>query len=147
MVKRRSTSRSSKSGKKCMRPGPITNNGYLNFLRVYRKTCCGMSPQETVIRGAEKWMSLSEREREKYNRMACRPRSRPRKRTKAKKCMRPGPITNNGYLNFMRMYRKTCCGMTPQETIKRGAKKWMSMSEEEREKYYRAAENKSRRTC
>ncbi|XP_023297758.2 protamine-like protein 99C [Lucilia cuprina] len=143
-IRGRSRSRGgSGSAKRCMRPGPITKNGYLNFLREYRKACCGMSPQETIIRGAQQWNKLSEKEKEKYNRMS-KPRRRRRRLSSAKRCMRPGPVTNNGYLNFLRDYRKQCCGMSPRETIRRGAQQWLKLSEEEREKYNRLARRRSR---
>lgn len=54
------------SGGKCMRPGPITTNGYLNFLREYRKKHCGLSAVETVRQGAAEWNKLSEQEKNRY---------------------------------------------------------------------------------
>ncbi|XP_065366190.1 protamine-like [Calliphora vicina] len=148
MAKRvRSHSRRGRANR-CMRPGPVTNNGYLNFLRKYRKSCCGMTPQETIVQGAKQWNKLPEKEKEKYSRMSKPRRRRSRSRSQSsKRCMRPGPITNNGYLNFLRDYRKQCCGMSPTETIRRGALRWMKLSEKEKEKYNRLAQRGRRRVC
>lgn len=120
--------RARSSGRKCMRPGPVTNNGYLNFLREYRKKCCGLSAVETVVRGAEQWNQLSQAEKDKYRDKATRRNGRG-------KCMRPGPVTNNGYLNFLREYRRKHCGLTAVQTVRQGAKAWNSLSEQEKNKY------------
>lgn len=44
------------------------------------------------------------------------------------RCMKPGPIVRNPYLNFLRKFRKENCGLTPVETIRRGAKAWKSLT-------------------
>lgn len=49
-----------------MKPGPVVRNPYLNFLRKFRKENCGLSPIETVRRGAQAWKNLSEEERLYY---------------------------------------------------------------------------------
>ncbi|XP_014093726.1 protamine-like protein 99C [Bactrocera oleae] len=179
---------------RCMRPGPITSNGYLNFLREFRKKCCGMSAVETVRQGAKAWNRLSCKQKAKYRAMACkrprrkkrrscrpkrrrrscrpkrrkrrscrpkrrkrsscrrkrrpkrrrscRRRSRPRRRRcgrKRKRCMKPGPVTANAYLNFLRAYRRKHCGLSPQETVQKGARRWCSLSPECKRRYMRQA--------
>ncbi|KAH8367668.1 hypothetical protein KR084_001341 [Drosophila pseudotakahashii] len=37
----------------------LTRNGYLNFLRDYKKRFCGISPQDMVRYGARQWNKLS----------------------------------------------------------------------------------------
>ena len=56
---------------KCMRPGPITSNGYLNFLREYRKKRCGLTAVQTVVCGAKEWNCLSCAQKKKYRLMVC----------------------------------------------------------------------------
>ena len=51
------------------------------------------------------------------------------------RCMHPGPIVRNPYLNFLRKFRRENCGLTPVETIRRGAKAWKSLSIKERLDY------------
>uniref|UniRef100_W8C5A7 Protamine n=1 Tax=Ceratitis capitata TaxID=7213 RepID=W8C5A7_CERCA len=178
----------------CMRGGPITSNGYLNFLREFRKKCCGLSAVETVRQGAKLWNRLSCKQKDKYRlmgrnarprrrrcapkrkrrscaprrrkrrscarkrrrprcgkrrrpkrRRSCRPkRSRPRRRPRGcsrrrKRCMKPGPVTANAFLNFLRAYRRKHCGLTPQETVKKGARRWCSLSPECKRRYMRQA--------
>ncbi|XP_067636598.1 protamine-like protein 99C [Eurosta solidaginis] len=182
---------------RCMRPGPITSNGYLNFLREFRKKCCGMTAVETVRQGAKQWNRLSCGQKAKYRAMGrklggcrrkrrkrrgcrpkrrrrscrpkrrkrrgCRPKKRrrrsgcrkkrrpkrrgcrkrrPRRRRcgrKRKRCMKPGPLTANAYLNFLRAYKRKHCGLSPQETVRKGARKWCSLSPECRRRYMRQA--------
>ncbi|XP_011189239.1 protamine [Zeugodacus cucurbitae] len=176
---------------RCMRPGPITSNGYLNFLREFRKKCCGMSAVETVRQGAKAWNRLSCKQKAKYRQMACkRPRRkkrrscrpkrrrrscrpkrrkrrgcRPKRRRRSgcrrkrrpkrrscrpkrrrrrcgsrrKRCMKPGPVTANAYLNFLRAYRRRHCGLSPQETVKKGARRWCSLAPECKRRYMRQA--------
>lgn len=57
------------SGGKCMRPGPMTRNGYLNFLREYRQKHCGLTAVETVRQGAFAWNKLSQEEKNRYKQM------------------------------------------------------------------------------
>ncbi|EDW63672.1 protamine-like protein 99C [Drosophila virilis] len=57
---------------KCQKPGPITNNGYLNFLRVYRRKHCGLSPKELVMKAARAWCRLPECKKDRYRRQACK---------------------------------------------------------------------------
>lgn len=59
----------------CQNPGPITNNGYLNFLRMYRKKHCGLKPRELVMRAARAWCRLSECKKERYRRLVSMIRS------------------------------------------------------------------------
>ncbi|XP_030241874.1 keratin-associated protein 10-11-like isoform X2 [Drosophila navojoa] len=57
---------------KCQKPGPITNNGYLNFLRAYRRKHCGLKPKELVMKAARAWCRLPECKKDYYRRQACR---------------------------------------------------------------------------
>ncbi|XP_017481097.1 PREDICTED: protamine-like [Rhagoletis zephyria] len=193
---------------RCMRPGPITSNGYLNYLREFRMKCCGLSAVETVRQGAKQWNRLSCKQKAKYRAMACkrprrnkmrrscrpkrrrrrgcrpkkrrrscrpkrrrrrgcrpkkrrrsgcrkkrrprrrsrscRRRSRPRRmrrscRSRRKRCMKPGPVTANAFLNFLRAYRRKHCGLSPQEAVKKGARRWCSMAPECKRRYMRQA--------
>ncbi|KAH8240579.1 protamine [Drosophila bipectinata] len=58
--------------KKTCKPGPIMNNGYLNFVRAYREKHCNMKPQELIRRAARAWCRLSEEKKDIYRRMACK---------------------------------------------------------------------------
>ncbi|XP_017045475.1 uncharacterized protein LOC108091036 [Drosophila ficusphila] len=50
--------------------GPITTNGYLNFLRAFRKGKIGLTPQEMVQQGALAWRELSVEEKDRFRHMA-----------------------------------------------------------------------------
>lgn len=60
-----------KPKKTSCKPGPIMNNGYLNFVRAYREKHCGMKPRELIRRAARAWCRLSEEKKDKYRRMVC----------------------------------------------------------------------------
>lgn len=53
----------------------------------------------------------------------------------AKRCLLPGPMQRNPYLNFLREYRKKCCGLSAVETVRQGAKAWKELPKEERQRY------------
>ncbi|TMW43007.1 hypothetical protein DOY81_011913, partial [Sarcophaga bullata] len=55
------------------------------------------------------------------------------------RCMKPGPIVRNPYLNFLRKFRKENCGLTPVETIRRGARAWKSLTVSEKLSYIKEA--------
>ncbi|XP_016956523.1 protamine-like protein 99C [Drosophila biarmipes] len=57
---------------KCSKPGPVTNNGYLNFVRSFRKKHCGLKPQELIMEAAKAWSRLPEEKKDRYRRMACK---------------------------------------------------------------------------
>lgn len=80
--------------------------------------------------------SLSSRKRKKTPQCGNRRKRRSRGK-KRKRCMKPGPLTNNPYLNFLRSYRRKHCGLTPQELIQKGARKWVSMTPEQQARYRR----------
>ncbi|XP_037823495.1 uncharacterized protein LOC119611850 [Lucilia sericata] len=243
-----------RSGGRCLKPGPVGRNPYLNFLRKFRKENCGLSPIETIQEGAKEWKRLKKEDRLKFieeafyapkrrrqsnmssrgrtsrrrtSRRAGRSRGRinksnlilwktfriffflvfenikfcvakigaiqsyfekpnanvceninappttvpthitmaqctPRKTTRmarrgrsaqcpracptpttpqsvaapaAARCLRPGPVQRNPFLNFLREYRKTCCGLTAIETVRQGAKAWKNLSNEEKQRY------------
>ncbi|KAH8295071.1 hypothetical protein KR018_006675, partial [Drosophila ironensis] len=58
--------------KKCSKPGPVTNNPYLNFVRAYRKKHCGLKPNDLIRKAARAWCRLSEEKKDVYRRMACK---------------------------------------------------------------------------
>ncbi|XP_073848115.1 uncharacterized protein [Musca autumnalis] len=57
---------SSGAGGRCLRPGPVGRNPYLNFLREFRKSNCGLSAVETIRKGAEEWRKLPPEQKLKY---------------------------------------------------------------------------------
>ncbi|KAH8410037.1 hypothetical protein KR009_004502 [Drosophila setifemur] len=65
----------SKPKKPCARkcnPGPMTNNGYLNFVRSFREANCGLKPREMIIKAARAWCALPEEKKDHYRRLACK---------------------------------------------------------------------------
>ncbi|XP_030386863.1 protamine-like [Scaptodrosophila lebanonensis] len=58
--------------KRCSKPGPVTNNGYMNFIRAFRKKHCGLQPKELIMNAARAWCRLSEQKKYRYRRMACK---------------------------------------------------------------------------
>ncbi|KAK9695040.1 Protamine and protamine like [Popillia japonica] len=50
---------------------------------------------------------------------------------------RPGRITRNPFLNFLRDYRKNHCNMTVVQIACEGAKEWRAMSDEQKQQYMR----------
>ncbi|BFF96959.1 protamine-like protein 99C [Drosophila madeirensis] len=54
---------------KAQRVGPVTRNGYLNFLRDYKRQNVGLSPREMVRKGAKAWNALDCKEKDRYRRM------------------------------------------------------------------------------
>ncbi|GLV39484.1 hypothetical protein CBL_09629 [Carabus blaptoides fortunei] len=68
---------SPKDGECCTkyRPGKITRNPFLNFLREYRKQCCSDSILQVAIDGAKEWNNMTAAEREPYIQQAmCAPK-------------------------------------------------------------------------
>ncbi|XP_037726228.1 protamine-like protein 99C [Drosophila subpulchrella] len=47
----------------------VTNNGYLNFLREYKKAHCGVSPKDMVRFGARQWNQLTLEDKDFYKNM------------------------------------------------------------------------------
>ncbi|XP_037726435.1 protamine-like protein 99C [Drosophila subpulchrella] len=47
----------------------ITNNGYLNFLMVYKKAFCGVSTKDMVRFGARQWNQLTLKEKQLFKNM------------------------------------------------------------------------------
>ncbi|XP_030371031.1 protamine-like isoform X2 [Scaptodrosophila lebanonensis] len=68
----------------------------------------------------------------KRKKPTCKPKKKP---TCKPKCMRPGPIMNNGFLNFMREFRMQNCGLTAPQALKKGARAWCKLPECEKQKY------------
>lgn len=61
--------RGGQSGGTCS-GGKKTRNAYLNFLRHYRSTHCGLRATEVVRQGAAAWRGMSEQDRKQYQQMA-----------------------------------------------------------------------------
>ncbi|EDX05080.1 protamine [Drosophila simulans] len=57
---------------KCSKQGPITSNGYLNFIRSFRKKHCDMKPRQLIAEAAKAWAALPEHVKDRYRRMACK---------------------------------------------------------------------------
>ncbi|XP_068140741.1 protamine-like protein 99C isoform X2 [Drosophila tropicalis] len=70
-------------------------------------------------------------------RKTCRPKRRNPCAKKRVKCSKPGPIMNNGYLNFVRSFRRKHCGLKPQELIQQAARAWCNLPEEKKDRYRR----------
>lgn len=69
---------------------------------------------------------------------SCKPRQRRRivkNKCKNYKFFRPGPVTRNSFLNFLRDVRKKTRASFVTQISKRGAKVWRQMSEQEKSKY------------
>ncbi|XP_037726215.1 protamine-like protein 99C [Drosophila subpulchrella] len=47
----------------------VTNNGYLNFLREYKKAHCGVSPKDMVRFGARQWNQLTPDDKDFYRKL------------------------------------------------------------------------------
>lgn len=67
--------------KKCFKAGVKTRNAYLNFLRDFRKTHCGLTPSQIVVAGAKVWNRMDMKCKLKYITMAV-------KQPKKKRCRR-----------------------------------------------------------
>ncbi|EAT45562.1 AAEL003164-PA [Aedes aegypti] len=52
------------------RPGKMSRNPYINFLRDFRKKHCGLHPVQVIRMGAQAWNCLRDQERLPYIRMA-----------------------------------------------------------------------------
>ncbi|KAM8715591.1 hypothetical protein ACLKA7_002612 [Drosophila subpalustris] len=133
---------------KCQNPGPVTNNGYLNFLREYRRKHCGLKPKDMVMKAARAWCRLPECKKDEYRRQACKVtkscRHKRRQKTskdkmaaqnvfKPQKSMLRGPCANNGFLTFMAQYAVR--HGKKFATMFRGGKEWNRMTPAQKDKY------------
>ncbi|KAK9695047.1 Protamine and protamine like [Popillia japonica] len=80
-------------GGKCHKPGPVTRNPFLNFLRDYRKKHCGKTVVQIARDGAKEWRCMSEQQKEQYIKSACLApkkarKSRRRSRTRVRRSKR-----------------------------------------------------------
>lgn len=69
---------------RCYSPGIATRNPFLNYLRDYRRTHCGVSVINIAVEGANEWNQMSDDEKYPYIQLAQRTpprhkRSSPRK--------------------------------------------------------------------
>ncbi|KAH8396375.1 hypothetical protein KR222_009537 [Zaprionus bogoriensis] len=78
-------------------------------------------------------------------RKPCCPRKR--RRTCKPRCQNPGPMTNNGFLNFLRTFRRKNCGLTPKEMVMRAARAWCRLPENKKDRYRRQAYVCGKRKC
>ncbi|XP_056635511.1 protamine-like [Diorhabda sublineata] len=79
---------------RCSRPGPKTNNPFLNFMRVFRRKYCGKPMSELAIEGAKCWCQMTPDQKRRFYREACskikKKRSRSKSRSKSRKSRRCG---------------------------------------------------------
>lgn len=80
-------------------------------------------------------------------RLAAQKKQRIEKREAAQPYKRPStekkrPL-NNAYLNFLREYRRTHASLRPEEMMKRSARAWVRMSDEQKAKYRGIVKNPS----
>ncbi|GJQ73198.1 hypothetical protein Trydic_g13581 [Trypoxylus dichotomus] len=61
------------------------------------------------------------------------------------KSHRPGRLTRNPFLNFLREYRRTHCNMSMIQIACEGAKEWRSMTDEQKQQYARRSKADPRR--
>ncbi|XP_015035428.2 uncharacterized protein [Drosophila pseudoobscura] len=114
-----------------MAPVMKLRNPFLNFLDVYRRNHSNMNMVTAAKAGAQRWRHLTDEQRSKFRRnvdMDCHGSgldSRKRKRGN------PGPITNNGYLNFIRKFRQSnrALDLKPQDVIRQAAKAWRRLGD------------------
>lgn len=87
MGKRR-CGRSKRRKRSCCRPGKLTRNPFLNFLREFRKAHCDWCPTKIAVEGAKCWCRLTECQKQKYRQQACSaPRTkRCRKKKRRRSC-------------------------------------------------------------
>lgn len=67
VTKRRATAATCPNTKAC-RPGKITKNAFLNFIRTVRLTLCGHHQTEVVKEAARRWRTMTCEEKRRYNR-------------------------------------------------------------------------------
>lgn len=77
---RRTPSRSAK--RRTYKSGRVTRNPFLNFMRDFRKTRCGLKLTELTRKGAEVWRKMNNRQRSPYCHLA---RQAPKRRNRRKK--------------------------------------------------------------
>lgn len=124
----------------CCPPQPCTPCQPETSVKKPRKSR-SRSPSKCKSRRPRKRSSCKRPSRSR-SKSACKKRKRSRSRSSSKrkksKCgVRPGPMTNNGYLNFLRWFRRKNVGMNAREIVKRGARMWCSLSAEEKAPYRR----------
>lgn len=79
------------------RPGPVTRNAFLNFLRDFRGVTSKHSMPSVTRAGALKWRALSDSAKLKYFQMALTARSRrPKKTRKQESINRKGKNKGKG---------------------------------------------------
>lgn len=67
----------------------------------------------------------------------CRLRPKPRPRRPKPKCNALATLPNNGYLNFLRAYRRKHWNMKPNDLVMKAARAWCRMPELKKEGYRR----------
>ncbi|XP_017060576.1 protamine-like protein 99C [Drosophila ficusphila] len=135
--------------KSCAKPMKSCAKPKKSCAKPRRKSACG-KPKRKPACAKPKKMACA-----KPMKSACaRPKKSEEDECEQPKCSKPGPVTNNGYLNFLRSFRKKNCGLKPQEIFKAAAKAWCAMSEEKKDRYRRMAckvtqsdRHKRRRIC
>ncbi|XP_034486356.1 protamine-like isoform X2 [Drosophila innubila] len=113
----------------------MDNNGPSTSETMVGRACCSVTKRKAKPRAASK-----------RSRAKCAPRKRSKRSCiqRKKKVCKPGPVMNNAYLNFIREYRLKHCGLEPKELVRKAARAWCRMPDEEKEMYrpqnYRCSE-------
>ncbi|XP_064553632.1 histone-like protein 18C [Drosophila montana] len=58
--------------RKCRKPviAPLTNNGYLNFMNLFRRKYDHLEPKDLVVKGAKAWCRMSEYKKDRFRRQS-----------------------------------------------------------------------------
>lgn len=101
--------------------------------RMRRTPPCGPCALMKVHRRSMKSSCHPRRRSRSRKRSPCSPRRRrPSPCGMKRSCYREGKITNNPFLNFLRQYRKTHCGLSIIQIAKKGAQEWRCMSDKQK---------------
>lgn len=126
-VKTTKTAPPKKPRKPC-KPGILTRNAFMNFVRKIREEQCGLSQPEIVKEAAKQWKLMTTEQKSQYQ----------------SRCT-GGRMTRNAFLNYCREVRGMTCGRPQTEIIKEAAREWRKLSKEEKEQYNQMARRIQRR--
>nr|XP_008197382.1 PREDICTED: protamine [Tribolium castaneum] len=71
-ARRRRRPRKRRGSRRSCRPGKVTRNPFFNYLRWFRKKHCGWSAVKVAVEGAKCWCRMSDQQRSKFYREACK---------------------------------------------------------------------------
>lgn len=92
-------------GGKCHKPGILTRNPFLNFLRLFRKTHSGLTVVQVAVRGAHEWNRMPEEKKLPFVREACKA---PKYKKKTKRLAGKGKKGRMGGKESKRSGRRKC---------------------------------------